>query len=81
MFLGMSNEIILQRIDINVGDCSFWKLVSKLSNGFFQSFVEELCHIVEGRCTAYFVNLCSSDGKSVHDVRVTTNWTSVMYPE
>lgn len=81
MFLCLTNEGILDRVNINIGDCSQGKILPKLDDSFFQPAVEELSHLIERSCTSSLVHLCGRDFETIQDVGQTTNRTGIMYPE
>lgn len=79
--MALSNEGVLNAVDIHVGDCRLWKLFPKLDHGFFQSVVEILGHLVERAGATKFVYLGRCDGESVQNLWQAAHWACVVYPK
>jgi len=81
MLSGLAYERVFDRVDIHIRERCKRKLLSELSYGFLELFVEKLRDLIERNTTASPIHLSCQDGDAVQNIREATEWTCVVYPK
>lgn len=81
MLSGLAYERVFDRVDIHIREHCKRKLLSELSYGFLELFVEKLRDLIERNTTASTIHLRCQDGDAVQNIREATEWTCVVYPK